>query len=704
MSRLARLIAVTLLGLAVLLCSSSASADPTPTPSPSPTSDKPDCTGVPIAALHNEFIWCVTWANNDEDVTVTCDRARDAADRAICTAVTQSLQPDPKAKEKSVLGGRDGKVHCEHWDVLINAPDTAPLLKAQATQRRSACQGARGYLEARADKSGSTLPAECLSSDPRDIPVCQVKKALGETLGSAVAWGMQGLVVMAVQAAQFLLGRMAITVFASTSMSPPGDSFFISYNSITGPVIYMIFIFFVISTVISALRTNGPGPLATLGGVVRAVLGVFCAGGIAWLIEAAWTDVTINTIKSRDMTKCDAGIWMKSFSTLASGPTAFIAFLLALLAIVALFLLFIVLFFRSMLVEVSALFGAVVMAGQVMPETRNWARKWLWTVNALAMSQWVIAELWMYGACSAVNSDNLITCLKGVALLWCMALCPWIFLRVMSMWDAHLADVNARGLLSAAASAAGIGNLLEHGARALSNLGSGNNSSGPSESSDPLASADAEIPTDPVTAAGESAGDDSGEDPDAQGQGNQDDPSAQAARSLDQGGDGQKVGEAAPTPGEQDTEQGGQEGPGAQEAGGLEEGQRTAQDNLASGEVTPPGESDGSAGSAPITPEAASSEVTGSGGGDSSPDSAGTSPGGDSASSPPGAPDAAGPGPAPGASGADGGAGGEPDGGSASSGPAPDGGGGESGKGGSGSGGQQAGKAEAAASEIPPIV
>ena len=117
------------------------------------------------------------------------------------------------------------------------------------------------------------------------------------------------------------------------------------------------------------------------------------------------------------------------------------------------------------------LFGAMAMTGQVMPETRHWGRRWFWTINALGSSKFFIAELWIYGSRSAYESDSVMNALRAVLLIWLMVAAPWILLRLTSLWDGYLSDVNAHGLLSVAGNPLELGADFVDGARGAGGLG-----------------------------------------------------------------------------------------------------------------------------------------------------------------------------------------------------------------------------------------
>ena len=374
----------------------------------------------------------------------------------------------------------------------------------------------------------------------------------------------------------------------SPAISSPDAAFYSTYNSLAGVMVGLIFIFFVISTIITGLRTTaGPSPVASLGGLVRAVLGVTFAGGLAYTIVAAWDQATNAVIEANARTPYDPSALVTSFSKLTGGAgTMFIALLLAVLATIGLLLLFVIMLFRGLLATGAALFGAVAMSGQAMHETRHWGRRWFWTVNALASSKFFIAELWIYGSRAAYGSDDLMNALRGVLLIWLMVVAPWILLRLTTLWDGYLSDVNAHGIMSTAGGPLQLGAAFADGVRggaADAGGGGGSPASGAAGVMDENA---ASVPTSPAEAAG--VGDGTGR---------------QMGDAASTGADGGKVGDATKGAGsEEQAQDGAGETPNGDEADGIQSGARSAQHDVASGQLTAPGDATGSQGSLPVTP------------------------------------------------------------------------------------------------------
>ncbi|GAA2470736.1 proline-rich domain-containing protein [Winogradskya humida] len=528
-----------------------------------------------------------------------CSKAVDDADRRSCWAAAVSLDGIAKAGTPSVLmdgpstNGLAALINCG----LLTGPDRSgqPSLWAD---KNTAClaQAARWAAQ-------SYDPHPTVACGTTDVP-CQVSKGAEEAVSSGIRSGIEGLIDLCVQGVVVLLSKLAEKVFSATAIAAPDEAFYSTYNSVAGVLVVLIFVLFVVSTVINGLRVNaGPGPLSTLGGLVRAILGVTFAGGIAYTIVGAWDQATIALLEHNAGTPFTGREWSNAFTTLAGdASTVFIAFVLSILALLGLLPLFVMMLFRGLLATGAALFGAWAMAGQAMSETRHWGRRWFWTVNALASSKFAIAALWVYGSRAGYESD-LWTGLKAVLLIWLMVFAPYILLRLTAMVDGYLTDVNAHGLI-AQANPVAVGGVIQDGfmngwnANAPRDDAGGGGSSGdpkgPGSGAASVMSANsAAMPTTPGAALGEAAGGDG--------------PNSAAADAAATGADGGKVGDPSSTTGAAGDEQTGDgDGDGAtnsDEAGEVEQGMRSARHDVAAGELTAPGDSSGDGGSLPPLPQ-----------------------------------------------------------------------------------------------------
>ncbi|RKN50492.1 hypothetical protein [Micromonospora endolithica] len=524
--------------------------------------------------------WCLPWARwRAGDGWITdCGKAGGAVEQERCDAVSLTVQSPPPEGTRSVLdeslpAGGAAPVRCERFADRA-AEDEGNADRWTAKQHR--CEAVRASLL----PFSSLKPAGCKTLDVG----CKV----GEQIKDVARSGFEGLADIAVAGFAWMLSKLAEVVFEQSS-AVPDEPFYGVYNDISGVLIVVVLLFFLISTAISGLRLNGPGPLSSLGGLVRAMFGIAFAGGIAYILMAAWDEATVALIARNQQRDWQPSMWVDALNALtADTGTILLAFVVAVISVIGLVLVFVMLLFRSLLAAGAALFGAMAMTGQVMAETRSWGRKWFWTCNALASSKFFIAALWIYGTRSAYESDNVINVLRGMFIIILMVLAPWILLRLTSMWDGYLADVDARGFLVSAAGAVG----MDAAARRLTDplSGGGDGGGGPEAASLMQGNSDA-IPTIPTGDAGPSTGG----------------PSAvpEAVDALHAGGDAEQVGQ--PT-GEPDGGHNG--GENADEVEGIERDSRTAQSDVANGQLTAPGDATGQS-ALPVTPPAIGEKATG---------------------------------------------------------------------------------------------
>jgi hypothetical protein len=587
-------------------------ADAAPSPAPPSSAVDSGCAGKAPAAPAGSVAWCMPWAVHVDKPApggrshwvTQCSKATTDADRRSCAAASITVEVTPRDGTASVL--MDGPSTGKGPAGLINCG----LLADPSTSVQGPGQGPWSLKQLACAKQTSSWAKLMYDPDPKrpdcDLldETCKVQQAAQDAVSSGIHSGIQGLVDVAVQGTVFLISKLASWIFKVTAISSPDEAFYSTYNSLAGMLIVLIFVFFIISTIINGLRTTaGPSPVSTLGGLVRAVLGISFAGGIAYTIVAAWDQATNAVLDANARTPWDPSWMVKGLTGLTAGVgTLFLALLLSLMATLGLVVLFVTMLFRGLLTTGAALFGAMAMTGQVMPETRHWGRRWFWTINALGSSKFFIAELWIYGSRSAYESDSVMNALRAVLLIWLMVAAPWILLRLTSLWDGYLSDVNAHGLLSVAGNPLEIGADFVDGARGAggdSGSSGGSGDSGASPGSDAAGVMDentAQVPTTPGAELGEAAGISDGK-------------GREAADAAATGADGGKVGEPAQAAAGQ--EQAGQEhsgagdGPNAQETDGIQAGSTSAEHDIAAGQLTAPGDATGAHGSLPVTPAGA---------------------------------------------------------------------------------------------------
>ncbi|MFI7075157.1 MULTISPECIES: hypothetical protein [Micromonospora] len=576
------LLAVVSLTTVGLTAAGRAAAAPTPAPSPSasacsapPTDGRPGSGAEPLA--QPQVNWCLPWVRwqTGDGWTTVCSAAASAADQERCDAVALTVQSPSPDGTPSVLDERlpaAGKqpVRCERLD-------------AKATQDQANAE----RWKAKADRCRALRPVLLASSSLKPSSECglvDVSCKVGAQVKEAARTGFEGLADVAVAGFAWALGKLAEVVFTQSS-TVADEPFYGVYNDISGVLIVVVLVVFVLSTAINGLRLSGPGPLSSLGGLVRAMFGIAFAGGIAYLLMAAWDEATVALIARNQQRDWQPSMWVEALNTLtADTGTILLAFIVAVVGVIGLVLVFVMLLFRSLLAAGAALFGAMAMTGQVMAETRAWGRKWFWTCNALASSKFFIAALWIYGTRTTYESDNVVNVLRGLFIIVLMVLAPWILLRLTSMWDGYLADVDARGFLTSAATAVGMDAASRRLAEPLSGGG------GDMDATSQMQGNSEAIPTSPTNPGG----------PVGALAGLPDTVEALHGR-----GDSDQFGEPAGPAG---GEQGG--GENADETAGVERDSRTAQGDMAHGELTLPGDATGEQGALPVTPQAAREQAS----------------------------------------------------------------------------------------------
>ncbi|GLZ00837.1 hypothetical protein Acsp02_80890 [Actinoplanes sp. NBRC 103695] len=581
-----------------MLLGAAVRAEAAPAPSPAPSSPVVDAGCA--AKAPGAVAWCMPWAVHVDKPTgpgrshwvTQCSKAASDADKQSCAAASITLSGSPRDGTASVL--MDGPSTGAGPTGLINCAAQLPVGYNPGSQTQPSAELKYNLCRQQVSAWAAQMydpdpkPPDCPAADVR----CKVQRNADEALEAGVRTGIQGLVDVAVQGVVFLLSKLASWVFTVTAISSPDAAFYSTYNSLAGVMVGLIFVFFILSTIINGLRTTaGPSPVASLGGLVRAVLGVTFAGGLAYTIVAAWDQATNAVIDANARTLYDPSTLVASFSNLTGGAgTLFIALLLAVLATIGLLLLFVIMLFRGVLATGAALFGAVAMSGQAMHETRHWGRRWFWTVNALASSKFFIAELWIYGSRTAYGSDDLMNALRGVLLIWLMVVAPWILLRLTTLWDGYLSDVNAHGILSSAGGPLQVGADAVDGFRAGAADASGGGGSPASGAAGLMDENTASMPTSPVDTAKGATGIGDG-------------PGRRVGDAASTGADGGQVGDTAKDAGsEQQSPSGAGETPNGEETDGIRSGAHSAQQDMASGQLTAPGDATGFQGALPLTP------------------------------------------------------------------------------------------------------
>ncbi|MEV6924009.1 hypothetical protein AB0M46_05775 [Dactylosporangium sp. NPDC051485] len=487
-------------GLAGVVGTASAVAAPTPAPSPTPgppgatptPTASPTAPGTPPPSSDNPFCggtvpstqkrWCFLWvrytasppAGAPSHWITGCARSLTTDQMLECQTVALTLDDRPGDGTPTVLGdvapGTPTAPELVRCDLFADRAAADPGNANRWNYKRDRCKIAARTLSFQLREPDVPNPTPPPTAPPTTPPghheascgltdvSCQVK----DIVNGVITSGFQGLVNAVVQTMAVLLGYLAKAVFTVTAPTKPDGAFFLTYNSAAGIILLFLVLFFIVSVIRSGLRVNGPSPVATLGGLVRAILGIFFCGGIAWVILAAWDDATNSLITANQNQKWDASAWVTALSNLTAGAgTGLIALGIAGFSCIGLLLVLITQIFRGEIAQGAALVGVIAATGQVSSETQHWLRRWFWTLNALGMSRFFIVELWIYGTRTTYESDDLRTALRGLLLIWMMVMTPWVLLRLLTIVDGYLSDINGRAVLAAAgaqaAAAAGDG-------------------------------------------------------------------------------------------------------------------------------------------------------------------------------------------------------------------------------------------------------
>ncbi|MEV6925541.1 hypothetical protein AB0M46_13725 [Dactylosporangium sp. NPDC051485] len=543
-----------------------------------------------------------------------CEQSLTTDEQAPCIGVALTLDDRLKDGTPTVLSdvpvGTNSAPELVRCQLFGDRATAEPDKADRWNWKRDRCKVMARTLSFTLRPPASANPPVTTPSDPpasecgtTDVS-CHITKGIKDAIAGGVRTGIQGLTDVAVQSMAWGLGELAKWIFDESGPSTPDESFFFVYNNAAGLLLVFVLVLFIISVIINGLRVRGPTPLASLGGLVRALLGITFAGGLAFVITQAWDEATAALIDRNSVTTWNPAQWVQAVTALSGGVgTTLVALIISLFSLIGLLLVGIMLLFRGLLATGAALYGAMAMAGQVSEETQHWGRRWFWTVNALASSKFFMAMLWIYGTRGAYQSD-LFTALKAMLIIWMMVMAPWVLLRLTSIFDGYVSDINARGVLAAAAS--GIGSAV--GQAAHPGGGGGGGQGGPGDQAAGLMNTNvADMATSPARQAGQEAGQATGLTPGAQ---------QQAADAVSTGGDQGKVGDPSsaggPADGSTDSSGGSGEGggqstangpadrPNAAEADGTQGGVQHARHDLGTGQVTAPGDATGAAG-APAT-------------------------------------------------------------------------------------------------------
>ncbi|MGW1996468.1 hypothetical protein [Embleya sp. NPDC001921] len=488
------------------------------------------------------------------------------------------------------LLGADGEIHCD----MI--PKGDPMSRT--------CDPVK-IKEALLDRSGKAVNLFGLDDivpavvDGFNTIVSGVKTVLkfpATLMGWVAKKGLEQLVKAAAESATTLFAKAAEFIFEKTAPDLHGTAFTSVYDAVATVMLALVFIFFVAAILLNIVSDKFGHVPASVGGLIRAVLGICLAAKVADLMVKLSDQCTTKLLESNEAKpQWSAQAFADQMGSLMGDSGMVIVVLLAaIFAIIGLIALMVIMFVRGIELYAAALFGAIAMVGQAHPHTRTWARKWFWNFTALAWSKFVIAALWLLAGSLIGEGDSLVAVLSGLGMIWMMVYAPFALMKMFSFLDAQATgignDLGAK-MLNKAKDAAMPGGGSDDDADAESGSDSGGqNSPGGS----PASQMDANVADVESGMADETGGDDA-TDMDADDMDADDGDSAPGGGPADNTADGadDPTG-TAPDAGEDGPDDGGTAGvpedggdPGALNPGGAPAGETTGSPTGGSGPGSP---------------------------------------------------------------------------------------------------------------------
>lgn len=366
-------------------------ADPSPSPSPS----KP-------ATLHD--VWGYDWIVGDK---VDCSKA-DIGMRITCESI-----------DKPGVLGMDGKIHCDKYGYGYSDDFGA---------KRAACLIAKGssWLVTKAIPGAD--PIEGITTNPKDLVDWAAKKGLEQVI-SATA-----------ESASSMFQETAKLIFTMTAPNLYSNAYVSVYNAVAGVMVALVFLFFVAAIISNTISPKSEGVGTTLGGLLRAVMGISLAAVIAHMMVSLADEATTALLaKNQQDGDWANSSWSTALKQLADTPgMAVVALIAAALAIVGLLALMVMMFMRGVMIYAAGIIGAIAMVGQAHPATRAWARQWFTTICALAWSKFVIAALWLLAG-KLITGEGIVPVLSGLAMIWVMVYAPNALIKMFSFLDVQIA-------------------------------------------------------------------------------------------------------------------------------------------------------------------------------------------------------------------------------------------------------------------------
>lgn len=408
------------------------------------------------------------------------------------------------------LLGADGEIHCD----MI--PKGDPMSRT--------CDPAK-IKEALLDKSGKAINLVSIGDFVPDVIENGVKtivsgaKTLLKLPGKFAGWlankGLEQLVKAAAESATTLFAKTAEFIFDKTAPDLHGTAFTSVYDSVATVMLALVFIFFVAAVLLNIVSDKFGHVPASVGGLIRAVLGICLAAKVADLMVKLSDQCTTTLLDSnKNKPQWSAQAFADQLGeVMGDGGMVIVVLLASIFAIIGLIALMVIMFVRGIELYAAALFGAIAMVGQAHPHTRTWARKWFWNFTALAWSKFVIAALWLLAGSLIGQGESLVAVLSGLGMIWMMVYAPFALMKMFSFIDAQATgignDIGAK-MMNKAKDAAMPGSGSEDDA-APAAPGAGQDSPGGS----PASQMDANVADVESGMAAETGGDDADTDMDA---------------------------------------------------------------------------------------------------------------------------------------------------------------------------------------------
>ncbi|MFJ8746868.1 hypothetical protein ACIRL2_46945 [Embleya sp. NPDC127516] len=334
------------------------------------------------------------------------------------------------------LLGADGQIHCD----MI--PKGDPMSRT--------CDPVK-IKESLLDKSGKTLNISFGDFVP-DVPdtVKSIVSAAGKVLklpGKFAGWlankGLEQLVKAAAESATTLFAKTAEFIFDKTAPDLHGTAFTSVYDSVATVMLALVFIFFVAAVLLNIVSDKFGHVPASVGGLIRAVLGICLAAKVADLMVKLSDQCTTALLESNEnKPQWSAQAFADQLGeVMGDGGMVIVVLLASIFAIIGLIALMVIMFVRGIELYAAALFGAIAMVGQAHPHTHTWARKWFWNFTALAWSKFVIAALWLLAGSLIGEGDSLVAVLSGLGMIWMMVYAPFALMKMFSFIDAQATGI-----------------------------------------------------------------------------------------------------------------------------------------------------------------------------------------------------------------------------------------------------------------------